>query len=198
MLPIQPNSEDSAIVAVSMNYPSFASIAEQISQEIRGLQESNKLIKENIAKSLMHAKTIGALLLKVKAQLPHGAWLPWLRKTCPFISETSARGYMRVAENWDFIQQTATIADSPITYSRALKLIANRKGMEKEEPSTESLKTLLHDLSQKLEHYGRICWQSAVRHKMPGLLATLKQTLEQMHNLKAQISEYVPEQGRES
>lgn len=205
-MPIQPNSEDSATVNISVNHYPLADIAILIGEEFQGLQESKQLIKENIAKSLIHAKTIGELLLKVKAQLPHGAWMLWLCETCPFISETSARGYMRVADNWDFIEKTATIADPPMTYSRALKLIADGKGTKKrnnrplgiEETPTENLKTLLCEFSQELDHYGRISWQSAVRHRMPGLLATLKQTLEQMHNLKARIGEYVPEEDWES
>jgi Protein of unknown function (DUF3102) len=201
---IQPNSED---FAVSVNHYPLEDIAIRIGEEFQGLQESKQLVKEHIAKSLIHAKTIGDLLLEVKAQLAHGKWMPWLYETCPFISETSARGYMRVAENWEFIQKTATVADSPMTYSRALKLIADGKGTKKrrdnrppaiEEAPTENLKMLLRDLSQELDHYGRISWQSAVRHRMPGVLATLKQTLEQMHNLKARISEYVPQEDRES
>ena len=203
MSPLQPTPENSAIVPV--NHHPLADIAIRIGEEFQGLQESNKLIRENMAKSLTHAKTIGNLLQEVKAHLPRGAWMPWLRETCPFMSETSARGYMRVAENWDFIQKTAMVADSPMTYSRALKLIADRKGAGNrdkrppaiEESPTENLKMLLRDFSEELDHYGRISWQSAIRHRMPGLLATLQQTLEQMHNLKARISEYVPEKGRE-
>ncbi len=203
-MPIQPNT-----VNIFVNHYPLAAIAIRIGKEFQGLQESKQLIKENIAKSLTHAKTIGDLLLEVKAQLPHGTWMPWLHETCPFMSETSVRGYMRVAENWDFIQKMATIADPPMTYSRALKLIADEKGTKNkrdnhnrppaiEEAPTENLKILLCEFSQELDHYGRISWQSAVRHRMPGLLATLKQTLEQMHNLKARIGEYVPEEDWES
>jgi hypothetical protein len=46
----------------------------------------------------------GDWLLELKAVLPHGAWLPWLRDHCNGISERTAQGYMKLAGNRTFIE----------------------------------------------------------------------------------------------
>ena len=43
-----------------------------------------------------HAVRAGRLLLEAKARIPHGEWLPWVRRHCAF-SERTAQAYMRVA-----------------------------------------------------------------------------------------------------
>jgi Protein of unknown function (DUF3102) len=48
-------------------------------------------------KGLERAVQIGALLIEVKRQLPHGQWLPWLAEHCPHISRRTAQIYMQVA-----------------------------------------------------------------------------------------------------
>jgi hypothetical protein len=40
----------------------------------------------------------GDLLLRQKASVPHGTWLPWLAQHCPDISAETARRYMRLAK----------------------------------------------------------------------------------------------------
>jgi hypothetical protein len=40
----------------------------------------------------------GDLLVRQKASVPHGAWLPWLTDHCPDISAETARRYMRLAK----------------------------------------------------------------------------------------------------
>jgi len=45
-----------------------------------------------------HARRAGALLVDAKAQLDHGAWLPWLAANCPSVSKRTAQAYMRLAK----------------------------------------------------------------------------------------------------
>jgi len=51
-----------------------------------------------VKKSAEHAMAAGDALIEAKAQLKHGAWLPWLKGHCE-ISERTAQVYMRLARN---------------------------------------------------------------------------------------------------
>ena len=71
--------------------------------------------------ALEHARTAGELLIQAKEEAGHGAWLPWLTKNCPSISERSAQGYMRVARRWPELESKAQrIADLPLRGALAL------------------------------------------------------------------------------
>ena len=48
--------------------------------------------------AITSAVECGNLLLRQKASLPHGAWLPWLAQYCPDISAETARRYMRLSK----------------------------------------------------------------------------------------------------
>ena len=48
--------------------------------------------------AITSAVQCGDLLLRQKASLPHGAWLPWLAQHCPDISAETARRYMRLSK----------------------------------------------------------------------------------------------------
>lgn len=48
--------------------------------------------------AITSAVECGDLLLRQKASLPHGAWLPWLAQHCPDISAETARRYMRLSK----------------------------------------------------------------------------------------------------
>lgn len=50
--------------------------------------------------ALAHARDAGRALLDAKAQLPHGAFGPWLRESCPAIARSTVSLYMRVARRW--------------------------------------------------------------------------------------------------
>jgi hypothetical protein len=72
--------------------------------------------------ALAHARQCGDLLIAAKADLPHGAWLPWLTEYLPEISERTAQGYMRIAREWVTLEaKSATVADLPLR--DALKLL---------------------------------------------------------------------------
>lgn len=61
------------------------------------INEAHRAAKEHAARAIERAIEAGDLLNAVKAQLPHGRWLPWLEQHCPDISARTAQQYMRVA-----------------------------------------------------------------------------------------------------
>lgn len=72
-----------------------------------------------------HALNAGRLLLQVKAQLPHGEFLPWLRSNCT-VKQRQARAYMRVTRNWRRIEsKSAPGAD--LTVKGALRLLSKNR-----------------------------------------------------------------------
>jgi hypothetical protein len=54
--------------------------------------------RDHAAEAVAAAVECGDLLVRQKASLPHGAWLPWLAEHCPGISAETARRYMRLAK----------------------------------------------------------------------------------------------------
>jgi hypothetical protein len=61
------------------------------------INEAHGLAIRHAGKAVGYAIACGELLLKAKAKVPHGQWLPWLRANVAF-GERSAQGYMRVAQ----------------------------------------------------------------------------------------------------
>ena len=61
--------------------------------------------------AVAHALGAGRLLLRAKAALPHGAWLPWLRAHVA-CAERTAQLYMRLARDWP-PPEAQRVADSP-------------------------------------------------------------------------------------
>lgn len=57
-----------------------------------------------------HALRCGDLLIKAKATVQHGHWLPWLRQNIAF-SERTAQGYMRIAQRYSSLQKRDSVAD---------------------------------------------------------------------------------------
>jgi hypothetical protein len=68
-----------------------------------------------------HAMRAGDLLIEAKAQLGHGAWLPWLADRG--IVERTAQLYMRLARNRETIK-SATVAD--LTLRGSVEFLALR------------------------------------------------------------------------
>ena len=69
---------------------------------------------------LEHATAAGNALLKAKAALPHGRWLPWLKSKCD-LSERMAQNYMVVAQGRDTLTKTQRVAD--LSLRGALRLL---------------------------------------------------------------------------
>lgn len=78
--------------------------------------------EESYKNSLEFARRAGELLLKVKSQLAHGQWLPWIEENT-VISPRTAQVYMRLARNWhEFSNKHAEPAH--LSIEGALKLLA--------------------------------------------------------------------------
>jgi hypothetical protein len=81
----------------------------------------------NSAKATMEEWfTAGRALLKAKAMLDHGQWLPWLKENCPNISERQAQRYMKLAEREADIRAKSDMV-SDLTMQAALDLVAPTK-----------------------------------------------------------------------
>lgn len=76
----------------------------QLAREINERQETIDLCKSKMldAASSLICEAIfqGAALLKVKAILKHGDFMPWIRAHCPLISQYTANKYMLLARSW--------------------------------------------------------------------------------------------------
>ncbi len=73
--------------------------------------------------ALEHARRAGELLLQAKADVGHGAWLPWIEANCKF-SVRTAQGYIRLAQGWETLQaKSATVAH--LGLREALGLLAD-------------------------------------------------------------------------
>jgi DUF3102 family protein len=63
------------------------------------INEAHHSAMRHADKAISQAIACGEMLLEAKAKLPHGQWLPWLRKNITF-GERSAQGYMRIAQKY--------------------------------------------------------------------------------------------------
>src|SRR5262245_50637428 len=77
----------------------------------------------NTAKSaLRHAMAAGDLLLKAKAQVPHGEWLGWLSDNCPMISVRTAQAYMQIARQRPKIEAANAQCIAHLSFTGAMRL----------------------------------------------------------------------------
>lgn len=60
--------------------------------------------------AIEHARIAGEHLLKAKAALKHGEWLPWLAANVD-VSESQAQRYMKVAQNWTAISRAGGMSE---------------------------------------------------------------------------------------
>ena len=88
----------------------LASLAEQINLE-------HVAVGQSLTEGLEHARRAGELLLKAKALVSHGDWLPWLAANCT-ASERSAQGYMRIARRYSELAEgnPQRVADLSLPY----------------------------------------------------------------------------------
>ncbi|MGE0542427.1 MAG: DUF3102 domain-containing protein [Dehalococcoidia bacterium] len=95
-------------------------ITTTLAQQIRAEHEQ---VGAALQKSLGHALRAGDLLIEAKAQIDHGAWLPWLAEHCG-LAERTAQAYMRLARNRHQLK-SATVADLGVR--EALTLLADQR-----------------------------------------------------------------------
>jgi hypothetical protein len=81
----------------------LSQLAERINAEHEATEATAKA-------SIQHARIAGELLLKAKAQVGHGNWLPWIRENCK-LSERTARDYMKIADQWHELANRQRAAD---------------------------------------------------------------------------------------
>lgn len=136
-----------AEMAKSATRCGFGELAEQIN-------EAHRLAREHAESAIDHAFRAGALLLKAKAQVPHGRWLPWLRENVKF-SERSAQAYMRLAAKQESIRSNIADAEDGISVRQALEHLRRPlraeyqeedRAEETEEEGSAEAKHLLHDV----------------------------------------------------
>ncbi len=154
------------------------------------IHEHYQLQQEAIRQSLIQAKLMGDLLFEAKGQLKHGQWSNWLKENFPFFGETTIRNYMRISQNWELLQETATIAD--LTVVKALKILSKKQKAEKllqpYAAPTEDLLSFLADAELQLKHFKTINWQSAISERISPVLDKLNKTEKQLNTLKLTIS----------
>lgn len=92
--------------------PNRANQLIQLGREINERQQVIDLQKQRVAEAgsslVCEAIFQGAALLKVKAILKHGDFMPWVRSHCPLISHTTANTYMRLANSTRSLAADAT------------------------------------------------------------------------------------------
>lgn len=75
--------------------------------------------------ALQHALEAGRLLIKVKTEVGHGNWLPWLGANCPEISTRQAQRYVRLAEKAPLLGDATRV--SHLSIRGALALLSEPK-----------------------------------------------------------------------
>jgi len=131
---------------------------EQIGAEIRMYVNTGRWI------TTLCAIEIGRRLVEAKELLPHGEWLPWLKRETEF-SERSAQDYMRVFKDYSASQlgmfgpetNTQTFADLP--FSKALALLSVpesereefAKEVDAEHISVQNLKKAIKEREAQVE-----------------------------------------------
>lgn len=174
---------------------------EQIGAEIRMYVNTGRWI------TTLCGIEIGRRLVEAKELLPHGEWLPWLKRETEF-SERSAQDYMRVFKDYSASQlgmfgpetNTQTFADLPISKALALLSVPESdretfaKEVDAEHISVRELKEKIREREAQVEALQkdiegeRSRGDDAVRAKMEAedLLKTQDQMLVEA---KAQIAE---------
>ena len=85
------------------------------------IEREHRAAFDAVASAIQHAIECGRLLLKAKATLAHGAWLPWVEANLSFGSR-QARKYTRLALHSDQIG----IENADLTIDGCLELFAER------------------------------------------------------------------------
>lgn len=82
--------------------------------------------------AIEHARIAGEHLLKAKAALKHGEWLPWLAANVE-VSESQAQRYMKVAQNWTAISRAGGMSE--LTLRGALDSLSKSTPKQAAEPT---------------------------------------------------------------
>lgn len=94
---------------------------------IRQINDAHAECERAAQSAVAHAVRCGELLLRCKAAVPHGEWLPWLAANCTF-RERTAQTYMRIGRELPKLDPSKAqrVADLPLR--QAAKLLTTDNG----------------------------------------------------------------------
>ena len=94
------------------------------SELARQVRDSHCQVGRAAADVLKYALACGDVLIAAKSRVPHGQWLPWLRRDCE-LSERTANAYMQLAGNRHMLEANPQHA-ADLSLRGALRLIPKR------------------------------------------------------------------------
>ncbi|TGL35591.1 DUF3102 domain-containing protein [Leptospira perdikensis] len=95
-------------------------------QTVRRIIDLHESVLGGMKNVLQNAMALGEELLKIKEDLGHGNWIPWIEQNLPF-SERSARNYISIFKNKELLNRQP-IAD----LKSAIKFLSDGTQEEKE------------------------------------------------------------------
>src|SRR5262245_3658536 len=91
------------------------------------VNEEHRAFRKSARDALEHMGEVGRLLREQKGNLPHGAWLPWVRDHLEF-GEREAERYMLAYKHREEIRHAVSDLNTTITsLSQALRLVAETR-----------------------------------------------------------------------
>lgn len=111
----------------------LVTIARRINDREETIGMLKKLTLDKAADALREVLLQGGDLIKAKASLRHGHWLPWLLKNCPAVGERQARTYMRLAAD----PQKAADFIAAGSIRQALALLEDQKDEEEKKQTRQ-------------------------------------------------------------
>src|SRR5262249_10970346 len=97
-------------------------------QLARQINEEHGQAEEELRSGILHARSAGEILLRVKDRLQHGEWLPWVRANLQF-SERTAQNYMRIARRWEELEANPQRA-ADLSYREGVQLLSKKQEPE--------------------------------------------------------------------
>lgn len=97
--------------------------------------------------AIEHARVAGEHLLKAKAALKHGEWLPWLAANVE-VSDRQARKYMQLAENWPAVSAKLALG-ADLTINGALEALAKALPKPEAKPATNTTSTTKQSIADE-------------------------------------------------
>lgn len=95
-----------------------------LSELARQVRDSHCQVARAAADVLKYALACGDLLIAAKSHVPHGQWLPWLRRDCD-VGERAANAYMQLARKRRVFEANPQRAGD-LTLRGALRLISKK------------------------------------------------------------------------
>ncbi|MBT6494847.1 MAG: DUF3102 domain-containing protein [Planctomycetaceae bacterium] len=114
----------------------LSTLAKQINEQCEAARVQFESARESVTSATFAALQAGALLIDAKSLVPHGEWLPWLKKNVS-VSHRQAQKWMRVSKEWPAIESN-TNRNSHLTIDQGLELIAEPRDAGSEEKTFDS------------------------------------------------------------